>query len=230
MKKTVVIFVLLLSTAGMGVFLYEKSEKKLQPAHTTTIYDQPYKPLGNLIEYFSGWSAASTTSLGYIVKTKFNGIAVGNLEKLRFDLPSSPEYKINPHLQYYHPHGGMGKIFYDIKGGFAAKEVLPESNILYTFGNRLSTRKTGLGIQEKEIPDQDVFAIVTHVRPEMCSSATQHDVNILPWPKKMEVPSEIITFEHVAMCFQHPAGWYYYVWPAYVFTYIDAYENKRSIK
>jgi|TARA_R110002124_G_scaffold22631_5_gene85033 hypothetical protein len=227
MKKTALISVLICFAIAGGIFLYKKKEiQQSHATHTTTVYTQPYRPLGHLFEYFTGWSGAATTSLKYIVKTKFNGIAIGNIEKLRFDLPSSSEYQTGIYLQYYHPKGGRGKNFYDIKGGFASKEVLPESKIYYTFGNRLAARKEGLGVKQEEIPNQDVFAIVTHVRPEMCKSSLRHDVNILPWPEKVEDPTNVITFELVAMCFQHPDGWYYYLYPAYTFSYLDVFQSR----
>lgn len=229
MKKTVVIFVLLLCTAATSIFLYKKSEQKSQPAHTVTLHGRPYQPLDTLRKYFGHIGWGGKMSVRDFVQQKFGEQVLSNLHRIRFDAPDTPEFEIEPELQYFHPKGG-GK--YGIKSFYTsfhphivAKEVLPESKMYFTFGNK---RKLSEELKQNYIEilkanlvhnpenvmkitsDYHVTAIVTHIQPDMCPEAEIHDVSLLPWPQKPN-SVEAVTFDQMEMCYKHPDGWFYFI-------------------
>jgi len=182
-------------------------------------------------DYFSG-----TTALKLLVRKRFDGDVINNIDKIRFDAPVTAEFEIDPHLQYFQPYPvGAGKPY----KGFTLTEVFPESKVIYTFGNkhRRSERITKFNsvkynVFEGDYPNQDVLAIVTHVRPEMCFEPKggwkAQPVNILPWPQRMENEEDII--EIYGDCMMHPEGWLYYAHFVYVADYQDVLNSRKGNK
>tara|TARA_R110002124_G_scaffold123944_1_gene282871 strand:- start:450 stop:1199 length:750 start_codon:yes stop_codon:yes gene_type:complete len=243
MKKTAVILVLVCLAIAGGLFLYKKDDPKSHLAHTVMIYERPYQPLDGIRSYFSEIGWAGTVPIGTFIRHRFGDDVISNLDRIRFDLPDTEGYEVNPTVQYYHPKGGGAygaKLF---APNTPSKEVLPESTIYYTFGNayaiseekfqQIAQKWQRRGVKNEQTVKVAlstlVTAVVTQVREEMCPVAVTHPVSSLPWPQR---PSQdtAIKFETMRVCYQHPDGWYYYIFPAYTPNYTDAIQHEKVLE
>jgi hypothetical protein len=256
MKKISAIFVLLLCVVGVGMFLHsnglflhEKGTQKSHVAHTVIVHDRPYQSLDNLRKYFGiiGWGGI--TPVKTFLEQKFGDQILNNLHRIRFDAPGTPEIEIEPDLQYFHPKGGGRygiKYFYTALYSHAVdKEVLPKSKFHYTFGNKIKWteewKKSFLRVLERyKITnvnaiafafDTQVTVVVTYVQPKMCPNAEEHDVSLLPWPRRPQ-DNQVVEFEAIGKCYKHPEGWYYFITGAFFATdpnYIKSYEKYLNL-
>ena len=240
MKKTAIILVFVLCAIAGSFFLYKKDDQKSHAAHTVTLHARPYQPLDGIRKYFGIIEWAGTVPIGTFVRYRFGDDVLGNLERIRFDTPGSSEYEDDPTVQYYHPKGGGAYGARVLPVETLSKEVHSEAKIYYTFGNRSKTSLDDIrqkwqkrGIENEQsmeyILNSTVTAVVTHIREEMCPNAEIHPVSNLPWPMRPK-EGEVIRFSSMGICYQHPDGWFYFIFPAYSPSFRDGIQYEKSLK
>lgn len=245
MKKTVIISVFALCAIAGSFFLYVQDNHKSHLAHTVMISGRPYQPLDGLRIYFGHIGYGGHISVKTFVHHRFPMPVLVNLSRIRFDAPGTPEFEMEPELQYFHPKGG-GQ--YGVKTLYDAslhpyKEVLPKSKMIFTFGNKFALTAElkenyveNLKAQFVKNPEwilevaryNNVTVVVTHIRPEMCPHAEVHDVSLLPWPRKPKA-SEVVDFEQMNICYEHPDGWFYFIASQFFASYEDVQNYERFL-